>query len=296
MYEIMSKAVLADNIKLLEVYVPNIAEKAKPGQFVIVRNNEQGERIPLTIADFDREKGLITLIFQEVGRSTLDMGKLEKGDSFLDVVGPLGKPSVIEKLGKVVCVGGGVGIAPVYPIARALYEKGNYVISILGARTGDSLIWEEKMGAISNELYVTTDDGSYGEKGRVTDVLSRIAADDAIDMVIAIGPLVMMESVCAVTKPRGIKTLVSLNPIMLDGTGMCGACRVEVGNEKKFACVDGPEFDGHLVDWENAKQRAMMFKKQEKMAEETGKEFQLHPNHKCSCHDEGGDHQCQKKN
>lgn len=273
MYEVVNKTILASNIKQLEVYAPHIARKAKPGQFVIVRNNEQGERIPLTIADFDTQKGTITIIFQEVGRSTIDMGYLEKGDKFLDFVGPLGKASEIKKYGKVVCVGGGVGVAPVFPIARALYEKENYIISILGAKSHEFLIWEERMKSISNEIYIMTDDGTYGEKGFVTDALSKIIAEQDIDLVLAIGPLAMMQSVCELTRPKQIKTLVSLNPIMLDGTGMCGACRVEVGNERKFACVDGPEFDGHLVDWENAKQRALMFKEQENMV----------LNHKCNC-------------
>lgn len=285
MYAITKKEVLANNIKLINVNAPNIAKKAQPGQFVIVRINEYGERIPLTVADYDREAGDITLIFQEVGRSTIDMGKLELGDSLLDVVGPLGKPSIIEKYGKIVCIGGGVGVAPIYPITRALYEKGNHIISIIGARNSEMLIWEDKMTAISNEVYVTTDDGSYGEKGWVTDVLTRIIAGSEIDLVIAIGPLVMMESVCAVTKTKGIKTVVSLNPIMLDGTGMCGACRVEIGNETRFACVDGPEFDGHLVDWQNVKQRAKMFIKQENMVIGIG-EIDSH-HHSCSCHGEG---------
>lgn len=273
MYGIVNKTVLASNIKQFEVYAPDVARKAKPGQFVIVRINEQGERIPLTIADFDPQKETITIIFQEVGRSTIDIGHLEPGDKFLDFVGPLGNPSEIKKYGKVVCVGGGVGVAPVYPIARALYEEGNYVISVLGARSGEFLIWEEKMKAVSNEIYIMTDDGTYGEKGFVTDALSKIIAERNVDMVLAIGPIGMMKSVCELTKPKQIKTLVSLNPIMLDGTGMCGACRVEVGNERKFACVDGPEFDGHLVDWENLKQRSLMFKQQEDLV----------LNHKCNC-------------
>ncbi|NLB88067.1 MAG: sulfide/dihydroorotate dehydrogenase-like FAD/NAD-binding protein, partial [Syntrophomonadaceae bacterium] len=201
-------------------------------------------------------------------------GYLEPGDKFLDFVGPLGNPSEIKKYGKIVCVGGGVGVAPVYPIARALYEEGNYIISILGARSHEFLIWEEKMKAVSNDIYIMTDDGTYGEKGFVTDALSKIISEQDIDMVLAIGPIGMMQSVCELTRPKQIKTLVSLNPIMLDGTGMCGACRVEVGNERKFACVDGPEFDGHLVDWDNLKQRSLMFKEQE--------DFVL--NHKCNCH------------
>ncbi|HZK43700.1 MAG TPA: sulfide/dihydroorotate dehydrogenase-like FAD/NAD-binding protein [Syntrophomonadaceae bacterium] len=266
MYEIVHKSDLAHNIKLFKVYAPDIAKKAKPGQFVIVRNNEQGERIPLTIADYDRHKGTITIIFQEVGKSTIDMGKFEPGDKFLDFVGPLGKPSEIGKYGKIVCVGGGIGVAPIHPILRALYEKENYIISILGARNSDLLIWEEKIKAFSHETYLMTDDGSYGEKGLVTDALAKIISQQDIDMVLAIGPLAMMQAVSEVTRLKQIKTLVSLNPIMLDGTGMCGACRVKIGNENKFACVDGPEFDGHLVEWENAKQRAKMFKEQEGLA------------------------------
>lgn len=274
MFTIVKKEILAENIKLFEVKAPNIAKKAKPGQFVIVRTDEYGERIPLTIADFDREKGTITIILQEIGRSTIDMGKFELGDNFLDFVGPLGKPSLIKKYGRVVCIGGGVGVAPIYPITRALYEAGNYIISIIGANSYNALFGEDRLRKVSNELYITTNDGTYGEKGLVTDTLTKLLQDNHIDIVFAIGPLGMMEAVCEITKIKNIKTIVSLNPIMLDGTGMCGACRVEVGNEKKFACVDGPEFDGHLVDWKNAKQRALMFKEEEKIV----------LTHSCNCH------------
>ncbi|MGI6513195.1 MAG: sulfide/dihydroorotate dehydrogenase-like FAD/NAD-binding protein [Syntrophomonadales bacterium] len=268
MYRIRSKKVLGPELKLMVVEAPEIAAKAQPGQFIILRENEYGERIPLTIADFDRQEGTITIIFQEVGRSTRDLGLLEAGDSILDFVGPLGKKSEIEDFGKVVCVGGGVGVAPVYPITRALYEAGNHVISIIGARNRELLILEEEMRKVSHQLVVMTDDGSYGEKGFVTDALRRILSQDNYARVIAIGPLVMMKAVSEVTKEFGVKTIVSLNPIMVDGTGMCGACRVEVGGETRFACVDGPEFDGHQVDWNLAQQRARMFLAQEKIADE----------------------------
>ena len=268
MYRIRSKKVLGPELKLMVVEAPEIAAKAQPGQFIILRENEYGERIPLTIADFDRQEGTITIIFQEVGRSPRDLGLLEAGDTILAFVGPLGKKSEIEDFGKVVCVGGGVGVAPVYPITRALYEAGNHVISIIGARNRELLILEEEMRKVSHQLVVMTDDGSYGEKGFVTDALRRILSQDNYARVIAIGPLVMMKAVSEVTKEFGVKTIVSLNPIMVDGTGMCGACRVEVGGETRFACVDGPEFDGHQVDWNLAQQRARMFLAQEKIADE----------------------------
>lgn len=266
MYEIVEKSILAPGIKLFEIYAPLISRKAKPGQFVIVRKDEWGERIPLTIADHNQESGTVTIIFQEVGRSTLELGKLEKGDKVLDFVGPLGKESEIENYGTVVCIGGGVGVAPLYPVTRALYEKGNRIISIIGARSAEYLIWKDKMEKVSEELYVATDDGSQGVKGLVTDVLRDVMGKNDIDRVIAIGPLPMMQAVSELTRTRGIKTIVSLNPIMLDGTGMCGACRVQIGDETRFACVDGPEFDGHLVDWENAKKRARMFIDEEREA------------------------------
>ncbi|MGI6413976.1 MAG: sulfide/dihydroorotate dehydrogenase-like FAD/NAD-binding protein [Syntrophomonadaceae bacterium] len=266
MYLIKDRQVLARNIKEFKVEAPEIAKKAQPGQFVIVRQSEKAERIPLTIADFNRDDGLITIIFQEVGRSTADLGKLQQGDYLLDFVGPLGVPSEIRQYGTVVCVGGGVGVAPLYPITKALYDTGNRILSIIGARSADYLILEQKIREVSETTMVTTDDGSYGERGLVINPLKRILDSEKVDLVVAIGPLVMMESVCAVTRSSGIKTIVSLNPIMLDGTGMCGACRVQVGNERKFACVDGPEFDGHLVDWENAKKRARMFEAEERIA------------------------------
>lgn len=267
MFEIVNQQELAQSIKLIEVLAPEIAAKALPGQFVIVRINERGERIPLTIADYNRPRGSVTLIFQEVGRSTIEMGRLQVGDTILDLVGPLGKPSEIENYGRVVCIGGGVGIAPVYPIARALKQAGNEVISIIGARSSQHLILAQEMAEVSDRLYVTSDDGSAGQKGFVTDVLQQLLMEGtAIDYVSAIGPLPMMKAVCEVSRPYKIKTTVSLNPIMVDGTGMCGACRVAVGSETKFACVDGPEFDGHQVDWDVALMRSRMFLEEERIA------------------------------
>ena len=267
MYQIIDKQILAPAIKQFIVCAPEIAKKAQPGQFIILRIDDIGERIPLTIADFDRQSGTITLIFQEVGRTTYEMGKLDAGDYILDLVGPLGKASEIEPYGHVVCIGGGVGVAPVYPITRALKQAGNRVTSIIGARSKEHLILKDEMAAVSDELFVATDDGSEGQKGFVSDVLAQvIRQSDSIDLVVAIGPLPMMKAVSAVTKPFEIHTTVSLNPIMVDGTGMCGACRVSVGDETKFACVDGPEFDGHLVDWQLAQQRARMFTNEEGIA------------------------------
>ena len=265
--QIIRKEELAPNIKLFEIDQPLIARKVQPGQFVVVRHNEKGERIPLTVADYDSDHGTITIIFQEVGKSTYEMGELNVGDTLLDVVGPLGQPSEIANYGTVVCIGGGVGIAPVYPITRALKDAGNHTIAIIGARTKELLFWEERFREIVHELYITTDDGSYGRKGFVSDELQRLIDDGyKIDRVWAIGPAIMMKVVCDVTRPHQIKTIVSLNPIMVDGTGMCGACRVEVGGETKFTCVDGPEFDGHLVDFDLLMKRQSIYKEQEKLA------------------------------
>lgn len=267
MFEIIKKEILAPAIKLFQVSAPDIAAKAQPGQFIILRMDEKGERIPLTIADFDRKAGILTLIFQEVGRSTKELGELNQGDCILDLVGPLGKPSEIKNFGQVICIGGGVGAAPVYPITRAMKQAGNEVISIIGARTGDLLILTEDMQQVSDSLYIVTDDGSAGMKGFVTTKLQEIlTSGPRPDLIVAIGPLIMMQAVSELTRPYQIKTVVSLNPIMVDGTGMCGACRVPVGNEIKFACVDGPEFDGHQVDWSIAMMRAKMFKEEEKIA------------------------------
>lgn len=267
MYKILSKRILAPAIKLFEIEAPAVAAKAQAGQFIILRINEKGERIPLTIADFDRAKGTVTTIFQEVGASTKVLGLLEEGDAVLDFVGPLGLPTEIEVHGSVVCVGGGVGVAPLLPIVRALKEAGNEVISIIGARSKELLILEEEMRSASAQLLIATDDGSYGTKGFVTDLLKKVLDERSdIACIWGIGPMVMMRAVSETTRPFGVKTIVSLNPVMVDGTGMCGACRVSVGNQTKFACVDGPEFDGHLVDWQLAMRRAAMFKEEEARA------------------------------
>lgn len=266
MFKIIKKETIAPAIQRYEVSAPEIAVKAKPGQFVIVRADEKGERIPFTIADFDPVNGTLTLIFQEVGRSTIDLGKLQQGECILDLVGPLGKASEIDKVGTVVCVGGGVGVAPVYPITRGFKEAGNKVISIIGARDKEHLILKNEMESVSDVLYMVSDDGSTGRKGFVTDVLRDVLEKEHVNMVMAVGPLPMMEAVSELTRLFEIKTMVSLNPIMVDGTGMCGACRVSVGNETRFACVDGPEFDGHMVNWASAKLRAKMFAKEEKTA------------------------------
>jgi len=262
--KILKKTELAPQIKLFEIEAPYIVDKVLPGQFVVIRAYETGERIPLTVADA-RKGGPLVVIFQEVGKSTRQMGLMEEGEHLLDVIGPLGRPSNLDRFGTVVCIGGGVGIPPVFPIARALKRIRNRIVSILGARTRGLLILEDWMREVSHELYITTDDGSYGTKGFVTDELKRLIGEGmAIDRVLAIGPTVMMKAVSEVTKPHGIKTIVSLNPIMVDGTGMCGACRVEVGGETKFACVDGPEFDGHNVNYELLFARQSIYLSQEK--------------------------------
>ena len=265
MYRILKKQELSLGILEYDIEAPRVAKKALPGQFIVLRVNEEGERVPLTIADFDREKGIVTILFQVVGASTELLASLQEGDSILDFVGPLGQPSELsDHMGTVVFVGGGIGVAPVYPIARAAHELGNKVISILGAKTKDILIFEERMRAISDEVLITTDDGSYGIKGFVTNAIEEIIKrGEKIDQVTAIGPGVMMKSVAEATRPYGIKTIVSLNPIMVDGTGMCGGCRVQVGEETKFACVDGPEFDGHLVDFQGLMARGRMYRTQE---------------------------------
>ena len=265
MYRILKKQELSPGILEYDIEAPRVAKKALPGQFIVLRVNEEGERVPLTIADFDREEGIVTILFQVVGASTELLASLQEGDSILDFVGPLGQPSELsDHMGTVVFVGGGIGVAPVYPIARAAHELGNKVISILGAKTKDILIFEERMRAISDEVLITTDDGSYGIKGFVTNAIEElIKRGEKIDQVTAIGPGVMMKSVAEATRPYGIKTVVSLNPIMVDGTGMCGGCRVQVGEETKFACVDGPEFDGHLVDFRGLMARGRMYRTQE---------------------------------
>ena len=265
--EIVEKKILAPSITMYKLYVPDIAKKVKAGQFVVIRCDDMAERIPLTVADFDRKKGTITIIFQVVGASTQKLGKFEQNEVLLDVVGPLGKPSHIEKFGTVVCVGGGVGVAPVLPIAKALLEAGNEVISVIGARSKEMLILEEEMKNASTKLYVTTDDGTYGHHGFVTDVLKQVIEEKKnVALVVGIGPVVMMRAVSEVTRPYNIKTVVSLNTIMVDGTGMCGCCRATIGGETKFVCVDGPEFDGHQVDFKELMSRQKMYNREERRA------------------------------
>lgn len=266
---ILKKHEIAPAIHLMDIKAPRVARKVMPGQFAILRIDECGERIPLTIADFDAPSGTITLIFQEVGKTTYQLAALNAGDSITDVTGPLGNPSQIEKLGTVVCVGGGVGIAPVFPIVRAMKSAGNRVISIIGARSADLLFWEDRMAAVSDELQIATDDGTKGHHGFVTDIVQSVlerGGDADVDRVIAIGPPVMMRAVAGITGMFGVKTVVSLNSIMVDGTGMCGACRVLVGGETKFACVDGPEFDAHEVDFTLLMKRLAMYLPEEREA------------------------------
>ena len=261
MYKILTKKILNPTVTLMEVDAPMIAKKAEPGQFIILRVDADGERIPLTIADFDREKGTITIIFQIVGATTEKLNHLEEGEFIHDFVGPLGVPSHTDGLKKVAVVGGGVGCAIAYPIAKKLHHLGAEVHSIVGFRNKDLVILEDEFKAASDVMKLMTDDGSHGEKGLVTNALEElIKAGNQYDEVIAIGPLVMMKFVCKLTKEYGIKTVVSMNPIMIDGTGMCGGCRLTVGGETKCACVDGPDFDGHLVDFDEAMERGTMYK------------------------------------
>ena len=261
MYKILTKKILNPTVTLMEVEAPMIAKKAEPGQFIILRVDAEGERIPLTVADFDREKGTITIIFQIVGATTEKLNHLEEGDCIHDFVGPLGVPSHTDGLKKVAVVGGGVGCAIAYPIAKKLHNLGAEVHSIVGFRNKDLVILEDEFKAASSVMKLMTDDGSYGEKGLVTNALEQLIKEgNQYDEVIAIGPLIMMKFVCKLTKEYNIKTVVSMNPIMIDGTGMCGGCRLTVGGETKFACVDGPDFDGHLVDFDEAMERGAMYK------------------------------------
>ena len=265
MYKIVKKRALNDTVTLMEIEAPHIAKKAKAGQFIIFRVDERGERVPLTIADYDREKGTVTIIFQIVGASTKLLNTLGEGDSLLDFVGPLGQPTHVGPEVRRVCViGGGVGTAIAYPQAKALHAAGLEVDMIAGFRSKEIVILEEEMKAVTDHLYLMTDDGSYGEKGLVTQKLEElIKAGNPYDLLIAIGPVIMMKFVAAATKPYGIRTLVSLNPIMVDGTGMCGGCRVRVGGQTKFACVDGPDFDGHEVDFDELMKRNSFYKERE---------------------------------
>ena len=277
MAKIIRKEILAEKIKRLDVLAPEIAKKALPGQFVVLRIDEKGERIPLTIAEKNLKEGTISLIFQEIGATTKRLGSLVEGEEILNLAGPLGKPSEIKNYGglpscgrdgKVIAIGGGVGTAVVYPLIYALKEAGNVVFSILGAKSKNFLILEKELREISDKFFLTTDDGSAGEKGFVSDVLKKLLEGEKIDLVITAGPLMMMKVISQITEPYKIKTVVSLNPIMVDGTGMCGSCRVRVGGESKFVCVDGPEFDGHLVDFDTLIARSKLFSPQEKTASE----------------------------
>lgn len=265
MYKIIKKERLNPTVTLMEIEASAVAEKAEPGQFIILRVDEKGERIPLTVADFDRDKGTVTIIFQIVGATTKKLDCKEEGEYICDFVGPLGVASHTEGLKKVAVVGGGVGCAIAYPIAKKLHNNGCEVHSVVGFRNKDLVILESEFDKVSDKLCLMTDDGSYGEKGLVTDALKKlIDSGEKYDEVIAIGPLIMMKFVCALTKEYGIKTVVSMNPIMIDGTGMCGGCRLSVGGETKFACVDGPDFDGHLVDFDEAMERSNMYKEFER--------------------------------
>jgi ferredoxin--NADP+ reductase len=265
MFKIVKREEMAEGTVILnEIDAPRIARKAKPGQFVILKANEEGERIPLTMAETDPEQGTVTIIYMVVGKSTALFKTLQVGDSYQDVIGPLGKATEIENVGNVICVGGGTGIAVMHPITRALKEAGNHVTAIVGARTKDLLILEDRMRDASHELLICTDDGSYGRKGFVTEALKDVLDKGNIQLVVAIGPVPMMKFVSKMTKEYGVKTIVSLNPIMVDGTGMCGGCRVTVGGQTKFACVDGPEFDGHLVDYDELMLRLRAYCEDEK--------------------------------
>ncbi len=265
MFPIVTREEMAQGTVILnEIEAPLIARKAKPGQFVILKANEEGERIPLTMAETNPAKGTITIIYMVVGKSTALFRDLKVGDGYQDVIGPLGRPTHVEKVGTVLCVGGGTGVAVLHPITRAMKEAGNHVICVIGARNKDLLILEEKMKAASNDLRICTDDGSYGHHGFVTDVVKEVLAQTQVQQVVAIGPVPMMKAVCNITKEKNVPTLVSLNPIMIDGTGMCGGCRVSVGGKTKFACVDGPEFDGHLVNFDELNLRLKAYCTEEK--------------------------------
>ncbi len=268
MYRIVLREDLAPRIHLFRVAAPFVARKARAGQFIILRIDEAGERIPLTIADFDRQEGTVTVVFMEVGKTTAKLATLEEGEGLQTFVGPLGLPTEVEDFGTVCCVGGGFGTATIFPIARAMKEAGNRVVSIIGFRSRDLMFWEEKMRSVSDELIVTTDDGSYGRKGLVTEPVKELCESGRVNRVVAIGPIPMMKFVSRTTEPYSVPTIVSLNPVMVDGTGMCGACRVSVGGATKFVCVDGPDFDGHLVNWDELAARNQIYRENEKLAME----------------------------
>ena len=267
-YKILSKKEICPHQYEITIDAPYVVRNAKAGQFIIFRADENGERVPLTIADVNKEKGKLTLVFMAVGYSTKELAALEVGDEIADIVGPLGKPTTIKKYGTVVCLAGGYGAAPCYLIAKAFKEAGNKVYMIMGARNKDLIFWADKMKDACTELFITTDDGSMGEKGFVTQVMERLMAQEKIDYAIAVGPMPMMRAVANLTRDKGIFTEASMNPIMVDGTGMCGACRVTVGGEVKFACVDGPDFDAHKIDFDEVINRTRIYKDQEKRRDE----------------------------
>ncbi|MBI5408555.1 MAG: sulfide/dihydroorotate dehydrogenase-like FAD/NAD-binding protein [Nitrospirae bacterium] len=266
MFQILDKNKIATLVYEMVVGAPYIAGHAKAGNFVVLRLHERGERIPLTIADVDRREGTITLLFQKIGKTTVELSLLNPGDSIKDVVGPLGHPTPIEKYGHCVLVGGGIGSATLYPILKALKDAGNKITVILGARTKELLVWEDKFGERADVTLITTDDGSSGRKGLVTEVLKEVIEREPVNIVIAVGPIRMMKAVSELTKPYGVKTIVSLNPIMVEGTGMCGACRVNIGGKTRFACADGPEFDAHEVDFKELESRLNFYKDEEGQA------------------------------
>ncbi len=267
-YKILAKKEICPNQFEMTVFAPYVVRNAKAGQFIIFRADKNGERVPLTIADVDKEKGELTIVFMAVGYSTKALAELNVGDEVADVVGPLGKPTDIKKYGTVVCLAGGYGAAPCYLIAKAFKEAGNKVYMIMGARNKDLIFWADKMKDACSELFITTDDGSMGEKGFVTGVLERLMGQEKIDYAIAVGPMPMMRAVAELTRDKGIYTEASMNPIMVDGTGMCGACRITVGGEVKFACVDGPDFDAHKIDFDEVINRTKIYKDQEKKRDE----------------------------
>jgi len=267
---IVYKKELAPGIFLMDVEAPLVAEKARAGQFVILMTGEKGERIPITIADYDPKRGTVRMVFQVVGKTTAELSTMKVGDTLYSFVGPLGRPSKIDKYGTVAVVGGGTGVASIYPIARALNEAGNRVISIIGAKTRNLVIMEEEMRSVSAKVVVTTDDGSYGKRGFVTEALREVLKEEDVKKVWVVGPAIMMKVACDVTRPYNVETIVSLNAIMVDGTGMCGTCRVTVSGKTKFTCVDGPEFDGHSVDWDEFLNRLNRYRAQEQLA------FELH--------------------
>ena len=266
MFKIVSKKEIGNNIRSFEIEAPDIAKNAKAGQFVMLRIDEKGERIPLTIAGTDRQKGTVTIIAQQMGKTTAHLGRLNTGDSIRDFAGPLGQPTEIENYGTVVAVAGGVGVAEIIPVIKALKEAGNKVIAVVGARSKDLIIMEDEVRSISDKLLLATNDGSAGKQGFVTDILKEAVAGETVNVVYAIGPVPMMKAVSDLTKEKNIKTLVSLNPIMVDGTGMCGACRVTVDGKTRFACVEGPEFDAHKVNWNELISRLGVYKEAEKIA------------------------------